>query len=173
MNITESLDIGVMDVSKADFYVTAGSFTGLKYNDKDYKHITLRRALPVSRPHDYISVADSENKEIGIIRTVDELSDAQKIIVLNELENRYYCPEIIEVTSVKDKLGYVYMELRLKNKSGKIYQKSCAIKDVSRNIRMLSDTSVIVFDVDGNRYLISSVSDLDKNSLKRLDPYLF
>ena len=63
--------------------------------------------------------------------------------------------------------------MRLKNKQGKEYDKSCAIKDVTRNIRMIGDNSVIMFDVDGNRYVSSDLKNMNKSSLRRLDSYLF
>ena len=166
-------DIGLMDTGKAEFYVTEGGFAGLRYNGEDYPHIVLRRVLPIKEPMKYISVADHENKEIAIIHSVDDLTSEQRNIVINELENRYYSPFILEVMSVKDKLGYVYIEMRVQNKNGNAYTKNCAIKDVSKNIRMLSDTSLIIFDVDGNRYIVEELEKLDKNSIKRLDPYLF
>jgi len=171
--LQSQLDIGLMDLSKAEFYISKGGFVGLRYDDTDYPHIVLRRSLPIREPFKYISVADHENKEIGIIRSVEELRDVQKDIVINELDNRYYAPRVLEVLSVKDKLGYVYVELRIQNKNSKAYNKNCAVKDVSRNIRMLSDSSLIIFDVDGNRYIIEDLDQLDKNSIKRLDPYLF
>jgi predicted glycosyltransferase len=121
----------------------------------------------------YISVADDENNEIGIIRDIEDLTSDQKDIVVNELDNRYYSPEILEIVSVQDKLGYVYIEMRIQNKNSKVHVKSCAVKDVSRNIRMLSDKSIIIFDVDGNRYIVSDLFSLNKNCLKRLDSYLF
>jgi len=171
--VEDPLEIGIMDVGKAEFYVAGGGFAGLKYNEKDYKHITLRRTSPIKMPMEYISVADHENKEIGIIRSVEALSGSQREIVENELDNRYYSPEITEIISVKDKLGYVYIEMRLKNKNDKVSVKSCAVKDVNRNIRMLSESSLIIFDVDGNRYIVSELSALDKHSIRKLDPYLF
>jgi len=168
------MDIGIMDLSKTDFYKTEGGFTGLRYDGGDHRHITLRRTLPVGRPMDYISVADEKNTEIGIIKSVNDLSGTQLEIVLEELDRRYYCPEILEVKSVKDKLGYVYMELLLKVPGEtKKHVKNCAVKDVNRNIRMLGDESLIIFDVDGNRYIIKNIAELDKNSLKRLEPFLF
>ncbi|MCL2422163.1 MAG: DUF1854 domain-containing protein [Defluviitaleaceae bacterium] len=165
--------IGLMDTNKAEFYVTEGGFAGLRYEGEDYPHIVLRRSLPIKEPMKYISVADHENKEIGIIRSVEDLNGAQRDIIINELDNRYYAPHVLEILSVKDKLGYVYIEMRIQNKSGKEHNKNCAIKDVNRNIRMLSDTSLIIFDVDGNRYIIEDLGKLDKHSIKRLDPYLF
>jgi len=167
------LEIGLMDTDKAEFYVAEGGFAGLRYEGNDYPHIVLRRSLPIQEPMKYISVADHENKEIGIIRSVEDLKGGQLEIVLNELDNRYYAPHVLEILSVKDKLGYVYIEMRVQNKNDKAYVKNCAVKDVNRNIRMLSDTSLIIFDVDGNRYIVDDLGNLDKHSIKRLDPYLF
>lgn len=169
---SEVIDIGILDPEKTEFYITPGGFTGLKYDGTDYPRILLRRALPTAQPMNYISVADKENKEIGILRALSDLSEPQCRIVTAELESRYYCPVICEVRSVKDKLGYVYFELTIE-RNGKKHSKNCAVKDVSRNIRMLDDERLILFDVDGNRYIINSLSALDKKSLSRLEPYLF
>lgn len=173
----DTMDLGIMDISKAEFYAGSGGFVGLKYGGEDYPHVVLRRIMPMREPFRYISVAyatdGNEFKEIGILKAVDDLPEAQREIVFTELDNRYYSPEVLEVISVQDKLGYVYLELRLKNKKGVEYKKSCAVKDVSRNIRMLSDTSVIIFDVDGNRYIVEDVKRLSRQSLRKLDAYLF
>ncbi|HHU78555.1 MAG TPA: DUF1854 domain-containing protein [Clostridiales bacterium] len=171
-SLTLAIDIGILDLKKAEFYETPGGFTGLRYEGKDYDRIILRRALPIGHPMEYISVADKDNKEIGIIRSLAELSEEQYAIVAAELESRYYSPTVHEIKSVKDKLGYVYMELVI-GRDGAKYAKNCAVKDVSRNIRMLDDDRLAIFDVDGNRYIIQSLSGLDKKSLKRLEPYLF
>jgi hypothetical protein len=167
------MDLGMLDLGQTEFYATEGGFIGLKYKDEDYKHIILRRIMPLQMPMEYISVADAENKEIGILKAVEDLPKEQQEIVVREMDSRYYAPEVLEVTSVQDKLGYVYMEMRLRNKQGNEYKKNCAVKDVSRNIRMITNTSVIIFDVDGNRYVISDVAKLNRHSMRRLDAYLF
>jgi len=171
----DQIDINLLDLSKVEFYVAESGFTGLKYGEEDHKHVTLKRALPVGQPMEYISVADKENKEIGILKSVDDLNKDQYEIVVNELNKRYYCPEVLEVKSVKDKLGYVYMEfiISTSNRTDETYKKSCAVKDVNKNIRMLSEKSLIIFDVDGNRYIINDLSAIDKNSIRKLEPYLF
>ncbi|MCL2361741.1 MAG: DUF1854 domain-containing protein [Defluviitaleaceae bacterium] len=166
-------DLGIMDLAQAEFYTADGGFTGLKYKGEDYKHIVLRRIMPIDQPMNYISIADHDNKEIAILKDVNDLAKDQRLIVERELDNRYYSPQVLDIMSVKDKLGYVYMEMRLRNKQGNEYDKSCAVKDVSRNIRMLSSNSVIIFDVDGNRYVVPDLQQLNKQSLRKLDSYLF
>ena len=172
ISLESAVDIGFLDPKKVRFSLTPGGFTALKYDDKEYPRISLRRALPIAQPMDYISVADGENKEIGIIKSVQDLPNDQLLTVTNELNKRYFCPEIREVKSVKDKLGYVYMELALITPEGN-YEKNCAVKDINKNIRMLDDNRLLIFDVDGNRYIVPALSALDKKSLKRLEPYMF
>ena len=171
-SLADAVDIGFLDLNQAKFFKTPGGFTGLKYKDAECKRISLRRALPLGDPSSYISVADHENKEIGIIHRLSDLQGEQLQTVLEELDRRYYCPEVYEIRSIKDKLGYVYMEMVIGGKDGKT-DKTCAVKDVNRNIRMLKNEKLIIFDVDGNRYIIPSLEGLDKKSLKRLEPYLF
>ncbi len=171
-SLAYAIDIGMLDLTQAEFYVTPGGFTGLKYAGKDYNRVTLRRALPIGNPMEYISVADKDNKEIGMIRSLSELREEQFNIVVAELNNRYYSPTVYEIKSVKDKLGYVYMELII-GRDGVKFKKNCAVKDVNRNIRMLDEDRLAIFDVDGNRYIVQSLSGLSKKSLKRLEPYLF
>ncbi|MCL2189491.1 MAG: DUF1854 domain-containing protein [Defluviitaleaceae bacterium] len=170
--VDTNLDLGILDIKDVDFYTAEGGFMGVKCKGEDYKHVILRRIMPIEHPLAYISVADHENKEIGILRDVTALSEAQRALVEGELNNRYYSPTVMDVISVQDKLGYVYMEMKLQNKQGRIYDKSCAIKDVSRNIRTLGDKTVLIFDVDGNRYT-AQIANLSKQSLKKLDAYLF
>ncbi|HHY81638.1 MAG TPA: DUF1854 domain-containing protein [Clostridiales bacterium] len=170
--LSYAIDIGFLDPKKVEFYKTPGGFTGLRYAGNDYKRVTLRRALPIKHPMEYISVADQENKEIGMIRSLYELSEKQFSIAMAELDSRYYSPVVCEVKSVKDKLGYVYMELVIE-RDGARHVKNCAVKDVNKNIRMLDEDRLAIFDVDGNRYVIQSLNKLDKKSLKRLEPYLF
>jgi hypothetical protein len=38
---------------------------------------------------------------------------------------------------------------------------------------MVTPTSVIMFDVDGNRYVIKDVANLNRHSMRKLDAYLF
>jgi len=166
-------EINLLDPETAEFYATEGGFTGLRHGGADYPHITLKRSLPVGRPMDYVSVYDAENNEIAIIKHIWELSPEQRRIAEDELATRYYCPEITEIKSVKDKLGYVYIELLLKTRDGGSHTRSCAVKDVSRNIRMLGDKGLIIFDVEGNRYTVKELGKLDRKSLKRLDPFLY
>jgi len=168
-----AFEIDFLNPDESEFFQTEGGFTGLRHKGAEYRHVVFRRVMPVQLPTEYICVTDQENKEIGILKSISALREEQRAIVLRELERRYYCPEIIEIKSIKDKLGYVYMELKLRHKNGADFIRNCAVKDVNKNIRMLGESGLIIFDVDGNRYIVTSLPDLDKKSLRRLEPYMF
>ena len=161
-------DIGLLETANAEFFASAGGFLGLRYKGETHMRVTLRRVLPFKLPDEYISVADKEGKEIGILRCLDELSETQASLVCDELEKHYYSPCIRAIKSVKDKMGYVYLELQLEGT-----EKTVAVKDVSKNIRLYDETKVTIFDVDGNRYRIEDITKLDAKSLHRLEAYLF
>ncbi len=167
------MNIDFMEVEKLEFYRNTG-FLGLRYDGNDYKRIAIRRVLPHQMPEEYLSVCDHEQKEIGIIKSLAQLSGEQAALVRDELVHRYFCPEVKEVLTVNDKMGYVYMEVSLLSElNGETYKKSFAVKDVSKNIRKVSDEELFIFDVDGNRYIVKVLSKLDKKSIRLLEPYLF
>lgn len=167
-NVTEIMDIGILDPKEMQFFLSDNGFVGLKYLDKEYIRVVLSRTLPFEKLEEYISVVDTENKEIGILRNIEDLSAEQALIVRNELAKRYYCPAVLEILSIKEKMGYVYFDIRIQGGT-----RTFAVKDVSRNIRQLESGSIIIFDVDGNRFIIPNYSDLDAKSMKRIDSYLF
>ena len=171
-DLSQAVDIGWLELDKAEFYEGAGGFTGLRYKDAEYKRIQLRRSMPDRYPSEYISVADHENNEIGMLRALTDLKDDQLRVVSDELDRRYYCPEILEVKSVRDKLGYVYMEMEV-FAGGEKHERSAAINDVNKNIRMIGSNRLIIFDVDGNRFIVNALDKLDRKSLRRLEPYMF
>ncbi|MDR1262089.1 MAG: DUF1854 domain-containing protein [Oscillospiraceae bacterium] len=170
--LSDAIDLGYLDPAEAVFTQTPGGFLAMKYKGSDYPRVAVRRSLPLGMPNEYLSLADAEGKEIAILRDLTRFAPDQRKLVESEMNRRYYCPNIIDVKSVKDQLGYVYFELTVQG-SGAPTPRMCAVKDVNKNIRMLSDDDVIMFDVDGNRYRIPSLKALNAKSRKRLEPYLF
>ncbi|MDR0397444.1 MAG: DUF1854 domain-containing protein [Oscillospiraceae bacterium] len=170
--LSDAIDLGYLDPDQARFSQTPGGFLALNYKGADYPRVSVRRSLPLAMPNEYLSLADPEGKEIAILRDLSRLDADQRGLVEAELARRYYCPNVVDVKSVKDQLGYVYFELTVQG-AGAPSARMCAVKDVNKNIRMLSDDDVIMFDVDGNRYRIPSLKALNAKSRKRLEPYLF
>lgn len=163
-----AIDIGILEAPSLTFYTNKNGFLCLKIGETDHKRVKLSRVLPFSEPYRYISVADMEGKEIGILRDTDSLPAEQAVLVKRELDNRYYCPAVTEIASIKEKMGYFYFDVKIGD-----YKKVFAAKDISKSIKMLDDQCIIITDVDGNRYLIEDVWAIDAKSRRRIEPYLY
>jgi hypothetical protein len=162
------LDIGILDVEALEFYKNPKGFIALRVGDKDYKRVKLSRILPFSDPFRYISVSDMSENEIGILKDVSELPDAQQELVKEELESRYLCPEISKIETIKEKMGYYYFEVEIGE-----YKKIFAVKDISRSIKQISENSIIITDADGNRYLIPDIWAINAKSRRKIEPYFY
>lgn len=168
MGELDTAAINFLDPEKCSFYVNANGFTALKTEDKDYRRVRLIRTLPLHRPFEYISVSDMDKKEIGIIRDVSDFSESDREIIKNDLEARYYCPEITELHSIRDKMGFFYFDVSIDG-----FKKTFSVKDISRNIKMLDSGAVMLTDADGNRFVIPNISALKASSRRKLEPFLY
>jgi hypothetical protein len=85
-----------------------------------------------------------------------------------ELENRYYCPTVTAVKSIKERMGHFYFETIIDGK-----EKSFTVRDITRNLRHASDGVLLIFDMDGNRYIIPDFEKIESKSKRLLEPYLY
>jgi len=160
-------DIGLLSSADITISLSPNGFLSAAMGEKEYPRVTLSRALPFSQPEGYISVIDTENKELGIIKHLNDFPDEQKKLMRDALRMRYFSPEIREIRSIKEKMGYLYLDVRIEG-GDRVF----AVKDFSRNIRSIDAYRIIITDVEGNRYTIENIEILDAKSRNRLEPYL-
>ena len=169
----ESVDIAP---ENARFYRSGGGLVSLDLTYEDgtvsYERVSLVRAFPISNPDEYISVrepgsARGNGGELGMIRNIN-LFDAETVAVLTEeLERRYFTPEITKIMSVKDKFGYLYFDAV--SSAGKV---SFTMTNPYSNFRKLENGSVLITDIDGNCFRITDPDKLDRGSYKKIEVYL-
>ena len=106
-------------------------------------------------------------KEIGIIRDIKVFSEAERQYIANELNRKYFVPVIGLIYSVKEKYGYAYWDV--KTDIGRI---KFTVHDAHRNILKVTEDRILIADVNGNRYEITSLAAFDRNSLRKIELYL-
>lgn len=136
--------------------------------EKRYDRIFLHRAFPHELPYKYISVLEEEKTEIGIIYDVEDF-DAETVFLLKrEIERRYYSPVIKEIKSVKERYGFSYWKVSLED--GR--EISFTMQDTFKNILHTGEDSLMLVDVDNNRFTIANVSTLSSKSYRKIELYL-
>lgn len=134
---------------------------------QDLGRVYFHRMFPFDAPNEFVSVLDKDGNEYGVIRTLTDFSGEDAEIINEYLARKYLCPEIEKVLSLKEKLGYSYWEVI--TDKGKM---SFSMHDTYRNIARVSDTRLVLTDVDGNRFSIKDVLALDSKSYRKIELYL-
>jgi Domain of unknown function (DUF1854). len=134
---------------------------------KDYDRIFLHRAFPYDYPWSFISVLDSDSKEIGIIRDLTDLTEETAELVKYEIERKYFAPKVTKISSVKERYGFSYWKVT--TDAGEM---EFTLQDTYRSLLKVSSTRLFIVDIDSNRYEIPDIEQLDRKSVKKIEVYL-
>lgn len=165
---TIKLSLEFLNPAECRFFRNNNGFLVLSLNNKDKGRVKLSRSYPFSKPTEYICVLDLEDSEIGILRDIAELDEASKELAESELATRYFCPTITEIKSINEKMGHFYFEAKIGDK-----EKNFTVKNITRNIRFAGEDTLLIFDMDGNRFIMPKFSKTDLKSKRLLEPYLY
>ncbi|MCL2513040.1 MAG: DUF1854 domain-containing protein [Oscillospiraceae bacterium] len=161
-------DIGFLDPGSCEFYLNDNNFLALRANGENYRRVQAARALPLTDPYKCVCVFDMDGNEIGIIEDVDGLTKKMAALVKQNLEGRYFCPELSGISSIRDKMGFFYFDVDING-----FKKTFSVKDISKSIRQLENGEIILTDVDGNRFKIPDIYKIKPKSRRLLEPYLY
>ena len=127
------------------------------------------RLFPFSDENRFISIREYGNgdREIGIIEDLAELSAETREILEKQLELRYFTPIIKKIYSIKDEYGYAYFHV-LTDKG----ECRFSINMGSNAVTKLSDSRLLINDVDENRFEIRDVEQLTQKEKRMLDLFL-
>lgn len=166
----EMLKLRYINSGNAEFKRTEGGFVSLKIKDEFYPRIQVYQAFPFTDPYSYISIRepDEKAKEIGIIRDLRKDVDKETRQMLEEqLRLRYFTPIIKRINSIKDEYGFAYFDVLTDHGACRF-----TIHMGGSSVVHLSDTRLLITDLDGNRFEIPDVKQLTAAELKKLDLFL-
>lgn len=134
---------------------------------EEHTRIWLHRSFPFDLPEEYISVQNKDQEEIGLIRSLADFDSASADILRGELARKYYTPQITKIVSLKEAHGYSFWNVE--SDAGKL---QFTLQDTFRSLLRVGEDKIFVFDNYGNRYVIESLKNLDRRSLRRIELYL-
>lgn len=147
--------------------------TNDKGEPEHFERVVILRSFPVTNPNEFLSVREPDSKkqgrgkEIGMIRHMSDFDEETQKLFMEELDRRYFTPELQKITSVKDKFGYLYWDVV--TTAGHV---TFVLNNPFSNIRILEDGRILINDIDGNVFQISDPKKLDPASLKKIEIYL-
>ena len=140
---------------------------------EQFERVVVLRSFPISNPDEYISIREPSTRrrgngaEIGLIRDMRDFDEATVKLLNEELDRRYFTPELLKIYSLKEKFGYLYCEAE--TSAGRI---TFVLNNPYSNFRTLEDRRVLISDIDGNAFMIKDPENFDKASLKKIEIYL-
>ncbi len=168
MTNKDKLSIKFLNPRDCSFFFNDNGFIVFTLDGENKGRIKLIRTYPYKLKSEYICVHDLEDNELGIIRDLSELDEKSKKNAEKELETRYYCPTVTAVKSIKERMGHFYFETVIDGKD-----KSFTVRDITRNLRFAAEDTLLIFDMDGNRYIIPYFEKIEPKSRRLLEPYLY
>jgi len=131
----------------------------------EWEKVVVKLAFPYSDPEHFV-VLSQEEEEIGIVRDLQEVDEQSRSLLKEMLSKRYHIPEIQRVLSIEE----VHNATRWTVETDR-GRRTFEVRN-SNNFRWLKDGTVVIIDVDANRFRISARSALDRDSQRLLDAYL-
>ena len=135
--------------------------------DRSWREVRAARAFPLSDPERYIGLRDGNDKDIGILETLRGLDSESRAIIEEELERRYFTPQITQVVSVEEAFGVVTWEVETSKGPRRFLVRN--LRDSSYS---LGGNRIMMTDVDGNRYEFPNARALGTKALMVLSKIL-
>ena len=167
-----------LTLENAKFKRSKGGLISLDLKNPDgenefFERIVIFRCFPITNPDEFLSVREPDSskmgrgKEIGMIRYMKDFPEDQQKLFIEELDRRYFSPEITKIHSVKEKFGYLYWDAE--TNAGSM---TFVLNNPFSNVRRLEDGRIFIHDIDGNSFQIKDPLKLDANSFKKIEIYV-
>ena len=158
-----------MEEKTLTYFESSGGFLGAHSGEEEYTRVRAVRLFPFSDPDKYISirVGSETGEELAVIRDLTELAADQRELIEHDLELNYFMPVINKIISIKDEYGYAYFHVMTDKGEVKF-----TINMGGTNVSKLSETRLLITDINENRFEIRDVRELTPAEQRKLDLFL-
>ena len=165
----EMLKLRYINKDSAEFKRTDGGFVSVRIGEEFYPRVQVVRMFPFSDPQKYISIRtpDEHSKEIGIIEDMKNVTKETAQMLTEQLNLRYFTPIIKKIVNIKEEYGYAYFEVVTDRGACRF-----TINMGGHAVVHLSETRILISDIDENRFEIPDIMQLSAKELKKLDLFL-
>ena len=166
-SLVEGAQLVFLDLNKLRFFKHGVTLRLTIEEDRSCLKVSVLRAFPLSAPNRFFSVRDGANREVGMIVDPDELSDENLELVRDEIARRYLIPSVKRILTAKERFGTVDWEMETDRGVCKL-----TTRNLRENVQRPAPGRILLSDVDGNRYDVRNIDELDLNSQQLLFQHL-
>jgi hypothetical protein len=131
-----------------------------------YEGVIPVHAFPISAPEFGISIMSQEGHELAWIENLEDLTEAARELILEEIRHREFIPEIRHIVRVSTFATPSIWDVETSR------GKTSLVLKGEDDIRRLDRTSLLISDGNGIQFLIRDTKKLDKHSRRLLDRFL-
>ncbi len=153
----------------AVFSRTEGGFVSLEYQGKKWERVQVIRLFPFTEPNQFISIrtVEERSKEIGVVADMNQLSKKTRVMLEEQLNLHYFTPVIQKIIDIKDEYGYAYFHVMTDRGECRF-----TINMGGNAVVHLSESRLIITDLDENRFEIPDVFQLSQKEQRKLDLFM-
>jgi len=165
----EMLRVRYLNDENAKFERTGTGFLSLRVGEEYYPRVLVVRMFPFSDKNEFISIrtAEERSKEIGIVEKLADVSRETVEMLEEQLTLRYFTPVIEKIIKIKDEYGFAYWNVVTDHG-----ECNFTIRMGGNSVIHLSDTRILIMDIDENRFEIPDVNRLTVAERRKLDLFL-
>lgn len=167
--VEEMTALRYLTKDNAVFARTEGGFVSLEFDGKKWDRVQVVRLFPFTEPDQFISIrtVEERSKEIGVIEDLKKVSGETRRMLEEQLNLHYFTPVIQKVLDIKDEYGYAYFHVLTDRGECRF-----TINMGGNAVVRLTDTRLLITDLDENRFEIPDVLQLSQKEQRKLDLFL-
>jgi hypothetical protein len=135
--------------------------------EKSYHTVKPVWAAPVSHPKKYLALLDGKGNEIALLPDPEALPADSLEAAKKELRLRYLTATVSAITHARQEYGATYWEV-----DSDRGHREFVTQNLQENALWFSETHLLLLDVEGNRFEIPDLNQLDHRSRAYIDSIL-
>lgn len=167
--VEEMTSLRYLTKDNAEFSRTKGGFVSLRFDGKTWDRVQVIRLFPFTEPDKFISIrtVEERSKEIGVIEDMKKVSGETRKMLEEQLNLHYFTPVIQKILDIKDEYGYAYFHVMTDRGECRF-----TINMGGNAVVRLTDSRLLITDLDENRFEIPDVFQLSQKEQRKLDLFL-
>lgn len=163
-DLADAAKIRYLTKDNTSFKKTPGNMLTVTVDGEETPSVYVHCSFPHTNKRIYISIRTIENKEIGMIQSLDDFPKETADLLEEQVKIRYFAPEITKVVKIKEEFGYSYWETETTAGLCRF-----TVRGGGGNVKLVSESRLLISDVDGNRFIIPDLEKLTDKEYRMVE----